>query len=71
MERQIIIEENGIHIVFEIEADGNFKLLHFSALPFQEDRITVTTKEAGFNRDLTALMKDMEISILLLLMVSG
>lgn len=49
MERQIIIEENGIHIVFEIEADGNFKLLHFSALPFQEDRITVTTKEAGFN----------------------
>lgn len=49
MEKQIVIEENGIHIVFEIEEDGNFKLLHFSALPFQAEKITEATKEAGFN----------------------
>lgn len=49
MKRQIIIEENGIHIVFEIEEDGSFKLLHFSALPFEEDKIVKSTKEAGFN----------------------
>lgn len=32
MEKQIRIEDNGLHIVFEIQEDGSFKLLHF--LPF-------------------------------------
>ena len=49
MEKQIRIEENGLHIVFEIQEDGSFKLLHFSALPFEADKIVNTTKEAGFN----------------------
>ena len=49
MDRKIFIEENGLYIVFEIREDGSFKLLHFSALPFEEGKIVETTKEAGFN----------------------
>ena len=47
MDRKIFIEENGLYIVFEIREDGSFKLLHFSALPFEEGKIVETTKEAG------------------------
>lgn len=46
---QIRIEENGIYIVFEIEDDLGFKLLHFSSLPFKEEDVVEDTKEAGFN----------------------
>lgn len=49
MKRQIKIEENGIYLVFEIEENQGFKLLHFSGLPFKEDAVIETTKEAGFN----------------------
>lgn len=35
----IHIDENGLHLVFERKEDGTCKLLHFSALPFDEDRL--------------------------------
>ena len=35
----IRIFENGIHMVFEKSADGGCKLLHFSALPFDESSL--------------------------------
>ena len=34
--KRIEIYENGINIVFEITDDNEAKLLHFSALPFDE-----------------------------------
>ena len=35
----IRIDENGLHLVFEKKEDGTCKLLHFSALPFDESKI--------------------------------
>ncbi|MEG1426961.1 MAG: alpha-galactosidase, partial [Oscillospiraceae bacterium] len=35
----ICIHENGLHLVFEKTANGQIKLLHFSALPFVEANI--------------------------------
>ena len=35
----IHIHENGLHLVFEKAENGTCKLLHFSALPFDESRL--------------------------------
>ena len=35
----IHVDENGLHLVFEKKEDGTCKLLHFSALPFDESTI--------------------------------
>lgn len=37
--KRININENGINIVFDIEDNGQIKLMHFSALPFNENDI--------------------------------
>lgn len=34
--KRININENKINIVFDIEDNGQIKLMHFSALPFNE-----------------------------------
>lgn len=46
---RIIINENNIHMVLEITQDNQIKLLHFSALPFDEKDITAKTREGSFN----------------------
>ena len=35
----IRIEENGLEVVIDISSEGDVRLLHFSALPFDEDSI--------------------------------
>ena len=37
---RIHINENGINLVLEIDDNNEAKLLHFSALPFNENDIT-------------------------------
>ena len=37
--RRIAIEENGLHLVVEVSEAGDVRLLHFSALPFEESRL--------------------------------
>ena len=37
--KRININENKINIVFDIEDNGQIKLMHFSALPFNENDI--------------------------------
>ena len=37
--KRIDITENGINIVFSLEDNGQIKLMHFSALPFNEQDI--------------------------------
>lgn len=39
MEKVFKIHENGIHMVWKIREDGGVRLLHFSALPFDEKTI--------------------------------
>ena len=43
----IHIDENGLHLVFEKKEDGTCKLLHFSALPFDESKILRVHDENG------------------------
>lgn len=43
--KRIDIEENGIYIVFGITRQNRIKLLHFSALPFQEEELRFPAKE--------------------------
>ncbi|HWT27679.1 MAG TPA: alpha-galactosidase, partial [Mobilitalea sp.] len=45
---RILVEENNIHIVFDLSEDGKIKLLHFSALPFQEESIDTKSMEDCF-----------------------
>jgi alpha-galactosidase len=46
---QIIdIQENGLYMVLEITAEHKVKLLHFSALPFQDDTIRNENEKIGF-----------------------
>lgn len=47
MER-IVLTENGIHVVFEINDANEIKLLHFSALPFEESTLTSRDGTEGF-----------------------
>ena len=42
------IEENGLHLVWEINDRGEVKLLHFSSLPFDETLITSVHSTDGF-----------------------
>lgn len=46
---RIIINENNINMVMEITDQNEVKLLHFSALPFQEKDIIAKTLEGSFN----------------------
>lgn len=46
--KQIRICENGIYLVFEIDDDKSFKLLHFSSQPFKEEEIKAQSTEYGF-----------------------
>ena len=39
MEKVFKIHENGIHMIWKIREDGGVRLLHFSALPFDEKTI--------------------------------
>lgn len=48
MER-ISIKENGIYFVLEITAAGEARLLHFSALPFEEGKIRNDYEKTGFS----------------------
>ncbi len=45
--RSIYVEENGIHLVWEIDQEEHLKFLHCSTLPFRREDILVDT-EAGF-----------------------
>ncbi|SEK85854.1 glycoside hydrolase family 36 protein [Ruminococcus albus] len=47
--KRIQIFENGINVVFEITDEKMVKLLHFSALPFDESTMTSRTGNAGFS----------------------
>ncbi|MFV0343837.1 MAG: alpha-galactosidase [Anaerocolumna sp.] len=47
--QRIAINENGIHVIIEITEEKEVKLLHFSALPFQEKDISTTTLAGSFN----------------------
>ena len=47
--KRIQIFENGINVVFEITDEKMVKLLHFSALPFDESAMTSRTGNAGFS----------------------
>ncbi|MDF2800760.1 MAG: glycoside hydrolase clan [Anaerocolumna sp.] len=46
---RIIINENKINMIIEITDQNEVKLLHFSALPFQEKDIIAKTLEGSFN----------------------
>lgn len=46
--KRINIYENGIYFVFEINDDNEARLLHFSALPFDEKTLTSRTGTTGF-----------------------
>ncbi len=46
---RIIINENNINMVLDITSDNQVKLLHFSALPFNEEDIVAKTREGSFN----------------------
>ena len=48
MMKRIELCENGIHFVLEINDENEAKLLHFSALPFDENNITSRTGTLGF-----------------------
>ena len=47
--RRIDIFENGIYLVFEIDDSEQVKLLHFSALPLDEDKLSSQNGTFGFN----------------------
>lgn len=47
MEKVFKIHENGIHMVWKIREDGGVRLLHFSALPFDEKTIKNDYEENG------------------------
>ncbi|EXM40524.1 alpha-galactosidase [Ruminococcus albus SY3] len=51
--KRIQIFENGINVVFEITDEKLIKLLHFSALPFNES--TITSKEGNTGFDLVEM----------------
>lgn len=46
--KRIEIFENGIYAVFEIDDKERIRLLHFSALPFDESKLEPYNKEKGF-----------------------
>lgn len=46
--KRIHICENGVNIVFEVNDSNEIKLLHFSALPFNEDDIVSRSGTMGF-----------------------
>lgn len=46
--KRINIYENGIYFVLEINDDNEPRLLHFSAMPFDEKMLTSRTGTAGF-----------------------
>ena len=48
MGKRIEIQENGIYMVLEVSEEGFMKLLHFSALPFQESDIIAPNTDDGF-----------------------
>ncbi len=47
--KRIQIFENGINVVFEITDRQEIRLLHFSALPFDESTMTSRTGNSGFS----------------------
>lgn len=49
MPREIRVDENGIHVVFEVEDDGDFKLLHFSAVEMDRKDIVERCLTPGFS----------------------
>ncbi len=62
----IQIDENGLHLVFEKTEDFGCKLLHFSALPFDERSLLRT-----HDRGQAALRLNTERYNLLEIMISG
>ncbi|MDT8718616.1 alpha-galactosidase [Clostridium sp. 19966] len=46
---QIYINENNMHLVFEITEEKELKLLHFSALPFRAEDIKARSIKGSFN----------------------
>ena len=60
----IHIDENGLYLVFEKKEDGTCKLLHFSALPFDEGKILRSRdRETGESRINTERYNVLEIMI--------
>ncbi len=47
--KRIEIYENGIYLVLEIDDENRVRLLHFSAVPFDEGTLTSRTGTFGFN----------------------
>ncbi|MCD7740933.1 MAG: alpha-galactosidase [Ruminococcus sp.] len=47
--KRIEIYENGIYLVLEIDDENRVRLLHFSAVPFDESTLTSRTGTFGFN----------------------
>jgi alpha-galactosidase len=45
MKNFVSVKENGINLVIEISDDGDVHLLHFSSLPFEDNKILPTTKK--------------------------
>ena len=46
--KRIELYENKIHMLWEVTDAGEIKLLHFSALPFEEDTLTSETGTQSF-----------------------
>ena len=46
--KRMTVTENGLHLVFEINGENEIKLLHFSALPFDERTLTSQDGTVGF-----------------------
>ena len=46
--KRIELYENSIHMLWEVTETGEIKLLHFSALPFEEENLTSETGTQSF-----------------------
>ncbi len=62
--KHIEIFENGLYLVFEVNADNEIKLLHFSAVQFNEDDLDPVCKEKGWALfDRTQSFRPVEVNV--------
>jgi alpha-galactosidase len=60
----IEIFENGLYLVFEVNSENEIKLLHFSAVQFNEDDLDPVCKEKGWALfDRTQSFRPVEVNV--------
>jgi len=67
MRSRIDIFENKIYVVLDITEEKQVKLLHFSAVPFDEKDIVAKTREGSFNLvevDIAGLDRPLERNVI-------